>query len=134
MLKSIGFAALGALVLAAPLTTSAQAQSSRHYGYHDVRHGNTYTPGIDRRIRRQNRRIRRGRDFGDLTRGEYFRLKYRLFRIKNARRYAKIDGYVSRGERRRLHRMLDRNSRRINRLRNNGRYAGFGRYGRRIAY
>ena len=69
-----------------------------------------------------------------MTRGEYFRLKYRLFRIKNARRIAKFDGYVSFRERARLHRMLDRNSRRINRLRNNGRYAGFGRYGRRIAY
>ena len=32
---------------------------------------------------------------------------------------------VSRGERRRLHRMLDRNSRRIHRLRNNGRFAGY---------
>ena len=134
MLKSIGIAALGALVLAAPLTTSAQAQSRHQGGYHDIRWGDTYAPGIDRRIRRQNRRIRRGREFGDLTRGEYFRLKYQLFRIKNARRIAKIDGHVSRGERFRLHRRLDRNSRMIRRLRNNGRYAGFGDHRRRIAY
>lgn len=134
MLKTIGLAALSALVLAAPLATSNAEAKSRHYGYQDARHGSTYTPGIDRRIRRQTRRIRRGRATHKLTRAEYFRLKYALFRIKNATRLAKSDGRVSRGERRRLHSRLDRNSRLIARLSHNGRYAGYGQKRRKSVH
>ena len=122
-IKTIGTAVLGALVLTAPLAANA-APKHKFYGFHKAKHADVFTPGINRRIRRQNRRIERGRSLGDLTRFEYRRLKFKLFQIRMVRRYAKFDGYVSRGERRRLHRMLDRNSRRIRRLRNNGRFAG----------
>ena len=123
-IKTIGTAVLGALVLTAPLAANA-APKHKFRGYHDAKHADVFTPGINRRIRRQNRRIHRGRRVGDLTRFEFRKLKFKLFQIRMVKRYAKIDGYVSRGERRRLHRMLDRNSRRINRLRNNGRFAGY---------
>ncbi len=129
LIKTIGTAVLGALVLTAPLAANAQSKHDYlgfglHHTKFGAKHGAVYTPGINRRIRRQNRRINRGRRLGDLTRFEYRKLKFKLFQIRMARRYAKIDGHVSRGERRRIHRMLDRNSRRIFRLRHNDRYAG----------
>ena len=122
MLKSIQIATLGALLVATPLAANA-APGDRFFD-RDHRIGNTFTPGIDKRIDRQKRRIRRGRRSGDLTFGEFQRLKFGLMRIRMARQFAKIDGHVSRHERRRLHRLLDRHSRKINRLRNNHRFAG----------
>ncbi|MGI9425308.1 MAG: hypothetical protein ACR2PA_19100 [Hyphomicrobiaceae bacterium] len=125
MLKSMKIATLGALLIATPLVANA-APGSRHFDREEIRIGNTFTPGIDKRIKRQRKRIRRGRRSGDLTFGEFQRLRFGLARIRAARQFAKFDGHVSRNERRRLHRMLNRHSRKINRLRNNHRVAGGG--------
>jgi len=79
------------------------------------------TPRIDRRIKRQARRIRRGMRRGHLTRFETVRLRGRLFGIRSVRRLAKRDGRVTRRERNRLMRLLNRNSKRIQRLSRNRR-------------
>lgn len=79
------------------------------------------TPVIDRRIANQRRRIRRGRRVGRLTRIEAVRLRSRLFAIRSVRRFARLDGRVTRAERRRMIQMLDTNSKRIRRLSRNGR-------------
>lgn len=94
-----------------------QAKGKR---YHGRRHSKS-TPVIDRRIARQSGRIARGRALGRLTRLEAVRLKGRLFAVRSARRFAKFDGRVTRTERLRLNRMLDRSSSRIRRLARNGR-------------
>ena len=73
------------------------------------------TPGIDRRLNRQTRRILRGFRRGRLSERAVRRLMYRVTDIRLERTFAAIDGHVSRFERRRLRRMLDRNSRRIRR-------------------
>lgn len=125
MIKSLAIATLGAMIMSAPLTANARPLD-RFADRYELRHGDISTPGIDRRVRRQHRRIRRGRRLGDLTRGEYRRLMFALFNIRVERRFAKRDGYVSFRERRRLQRMLTRNGRNIRRLRNNGNYRGFG--------
>ncbi len=89
-----------------------------------LRHaGNLRTPGIDRRIERQAKRIRSGRQAGDLTWNEARKLRKGLRRIVRARSYAKYDGNVTRQERRELRDMLDHNGQRIRRLRNNNKTA-----------
>lgn len=117
-------AAMSLAALAAPLSVANAAPVAAGFAKAGapqllVRARFTATPGINRRIRRQARRIRRGRYDGSLNRREARRLRRGLYRIQRARLIALRDGYVSRYERRRLHRRLDRNSRRIWRLRHN---------------
>lgn len=124
--KSFVVAAISLAALAAPMAIPANANPAlvgiaKAAGELQllVRARHSATPGISRRIRRQARRIRRGRIDGSLNRYEARRLRHGLRRIQQARLAAVRDGYVSRFERRRLHRRLDRNSRRIWRLRHN---------------
>lgn len=79
----------------------------------------THIPGIIRRLRRQNRRIRAGLDDGLLTRDELDRIRVRIERIESALRRARSGGEISWRERRRIHRMLKRSSRLIARLKQN---------------
>ena len=90
-IKTVGTAVLGALVLTAPLAANATPKNYR--GYHSVKHGKVHTPGINHRIRKQNRRIHRGYRVGDLTQYEYRKLKFKLFQIRMVKRYAKLDGH-----------------------------------------
>jgi hypothetical protein len=124
--KSFVVAAISLAALAGPMAVSANAKPAvvgiaKAAGASQllVRARYSATPRINRRIRRQARRIRRGRRDGSLNRYEARRLRHGLRRIQRARLAAARDGYVSRFERRRLHRRLDRNSRRIWRLRHN---------------
>gem|GEM_PF-5440161 len=129
--KLLAVLALTAATIAAPLVTAANAQHGinrgpyigdghRHARKHFVRtRGFIRTPVINRRIRIQARRIRVGRYNGSLTLRETRRLRTGLRLIQSARRFALLDRHVSFAERRRIHRMLDRNSRRIARYRNN---------------
>ena len=124
------------MALATPMIGSAEARQDRHRDgkqtlelrYDDVRFdrvrrdtrrfdrfGSIATPRINRRIANQIRRIRRGYNSGRLSRFQTARLRGRVFAIRSALRFARFDGDVSRHERRRLVRMLNRNSRRINR-------------------
>ncbi len=74
---------------------------------------------IDERQLRQARRIQSGLERGELTRWEYERLRREQYRIERAEGRAWADGWLSKAERRRLHKMLDRASRHIYRARHN---------------
>jgi hypothetical protein len=82
---------------------------------------NTCAPRVDRREARQQARIGQGVRSGRLTPGETIRLERGQRRVDRAERVAKADGRVSPRERARLNRMQDRQSRRIYRLKHNGR-------------
>lgn len=145
-LKSMIAATAASLAVMAPLAGAAEAdyngfrKGNRHVDVRPVPthvrgpnrrydHRAMYTPRIDMRIATQGRRIRNGRLAGRLTRFEAIRLRGRLFAIKSARSFARIDGVVTFKERRRLMVMLDDNSHRIRRLAHNGRVRGsFRRY------
>jgi len=80
------------------------------------------TPRIDRREARQHARIAAGRHSGALTRPEIARLRAGQRHIHRMERRAGRDGIVTRGERRRIERAQDRESRAIYRLKHNGRH------------
>jgi len=129
------FAALAAAITALAATSAAQAAPASSQAA-SVAHEATpaqhiqlaragiATPGIRNRIQRQNRRIRRGIETGRLTWRETRIVRSGLHRVRRALRRARADGFVTRGERIRIHRMLDRNSSRIARLANNRRGGG----------
>jgi len=79
------------------------------------------TPRIDRREACQRARIANGRRSGALTRGEQARLNVGQRRVHRMERRAGADGFVTRGERRRIERAQDRQSRAIYRLKHNQR-------------
>jgi len=79
------------------------------------------TPRIDRREAWQRARIAEGRRSGDLTRGEAARLHAGQRRVHRMERRAGADGLLTRGERRRIERAQDRESRAIYRLKHNAR-------------
>ncbi len=72
--------------------------------------GGPRTPWIDYREARQQTRIYNGAQDGSLTPREFRRLERGEQRIDRAEARAKADGVVTRGERRHLDRMLDRQS------------------------
>lgn len=86
---------------------------------HLTKTGNIRTPGILKRMERQRDRIRAGRKNGDLTWREARRLRKGIRRVRRALHRARYDGNVTGYERRELRDMLNDNSKRINRLRNN---------------
>lgn len=88
---------------------------NRHDGRRFKWLGSVRTPRINRRIKNQMRRIARGRDTGRISRMSGIRLRSRVFAIRSALQFAKLDGHVSRVERNRLLNMLDANSDRIRR-------------------
>lgn len=112
----IALAAATAFAIVVPAATAANAQPGE---VHFVRHSSVYAPGIDRRINRQRKRIRHARRDGTLTWWQARRLSFRLANIRSELRFASMDGKVTRYERRYLHQILDRNSRRIERLSRN---------------
>ena len=131
--------AAAALAMTAPLVGAAEAKPNGLHGAkqaletpgaavhlarsdrYERRRGSVRTPVINRRIATLSSRINRGRARGSLTRLEAFRLKNRLFRIRAASRFAKLDGRVTRSERHRLNSMLDVNSSKIRRFSRNDR-------------
>jgi hypothetical protein len=79
------------------------------------------TPSIDRRERRQSRRIRSGVRSGSLTRRETARLAAQQARIRAHERHARADGVVTRRERASIQRQENRASRNIYRKKHNNR-------------
>lgn len=119
MLKTkLTLATAAAVALLTPAFTATTAYADGYY----ERGGALYTPGIDRRIANQTRRIRNGKHDGSLTRREYRKLKRKLDHICYKLEEARYDGIVTRYERKHIRRALNRNSDRIARLRHNGRY------------
>jgi hypothetical protein len=100
--------------LAAALTASFAGTAFAHPH-------NTSTRGIDRREMRQNMRIRAGVRQGDLARREAIRLRMRQRHIHRMETRSRADGRITRRERYRMHRALDREGRAVYRLRNNPR-------------
>lgn len=78
---------------------------------------------VVRRERRQAARIQQGENSGQLTQGEAKRLEKGEARIENTREAALSDGHMGAGERRKLHNMQNRESRRIWRAKHNGKTA-----------
>lgn len=127
----LALATAAALTLLVPTATVAKA----HPGdVQFIRHGSVYTPGIDRRIDRQRKRIRHARRDGSLTWFEARRLRSSLATIRRKLWFASMDGKLTRYERQHVHQMLDRNSRRIARMCNNDRVSSAGRFWRDISY
>jgi hypothetical protein len=101
-LSSVAFAGLA-------MVQPAQAQPYGD-GYHD--HGHRHG-SIRARQERQERRIEEGVASGELTRREAYRLEREQAYIRQAKREARSDGYISPGERARLEAMQDRAGRHI---------------------
>ncbi len=78
----------------------------------------------DRRQARQGARIRQGARSGELTRGEARSLRQGQRRVNRAERRAEADGEVTDQEKARIEKMQDRQSNRIQRLKNNDRKRG----------
>ena len=79
------------------------------------------TPRIDRREVRQHARIHKGVRSGALTRPEAMRLRAGQRHVHRMERRAKADGVVTPGERRRITRTQNHESRAIYRLKHNAR-------------
>lgn len=75
--------------------------------------GNTKDPKIRERIEEQQKRIDQGIASGSLTRREADIVQDNLNRIRDSEARMKADGKLTPRERKRLERMLDRNSRMI---------------------
>ena len=101
-MKTIGTTLLAG-VLASLLASAAFAGTNR----------------IDHREARQATRIAEGRRSGELTRGEIARLRAGQRHVRRMERRAGADCVVTRGERRRIERVQDRESRAIRRLKHN---------------
>jgi len=100
---------LFALALVGACATAAGAQS--------------FSPRVDRREARQESRIRQGFRHGQLTQREAKRLQRGQRHVHRMEWRSGRDGRLSARERARIERIQDRQSRRINRLRHNGRMA-----------
>jgi hypothetical protein len=81
----------------------------------------TETPRVDRRQVNQRVRIHQGVQSGRLTPREARHLRRGQRHIRRVERRAKSDGVVTPGERARMNHMQNRESRRIYRLKHNGR-------------
>ena len=77
------------------------------------------TPRIDKREKRQQKRINQGVKSGALTKGEAARLEKQQAKIKNDEAAAKADGKVTPQERRKLTREQNAASRKIYRKKHN---------------
>ena len=79
----------------------------------------TATPRVQKREKRQQKRIEQGVKSRELTPGETRRLEAQEGRIKADEMNAKSDGKVTPAERRKLNREQNRESRRIYRMKHN---------------
>ena len=100
---------LHVLALAFALTSATASIASAH----------PVSPRVDRRQASQHFRMREGVRSGDLTRGEWSRLRAGQRELRRFERRALADGVLTRRERRQLERMQDLQSRRIARMRHN---------------
>ncbi len=82
----------------------------------------TATPRLDQRVATQQQRINQGVATGQLTPREAVKLQNRSNRLGKHEQHAKADGVVTRGERNRLHREANRNSRKIHNKKHNRRH------------
>lgn len=108
------FTAVALLIAATIFSTAVFAQARNMSGQ--------TTPSIDRRERRQSRRIRQGVRSGSLTRREARHLAAQEARIHRHERRAKRDGTVTARERASIQRQENRANRNIYRRKHNWRH------------
>ncbi len=108
------------------------AGNDRRYAGNDRRNGGFYGAGgrkggfenrVDRRLSKQQARIREGRHSGELSRGELKRLNKDQNRIAHMDRRFGSDGRYTKVERRKLNQAQNRASNRIQTAKNNDRVA-----------
>ena len=78
---------------------------------------------VDRRLSNQKSRIREGWRSGELSRGEFRKLRKDQKKVARMERRFGSDGRYTKTERRRLNKALDRTSKRVRRAKNNDRVA-----------
>jgi hypothetical protein len=122
-IQALAFAAIAAAVASIASVGAAEARPGWvDHGWSGPGNGRAIIT-VNRRIANQHRRIRRARRQGRLTRGEARRVRFELSHIRGFRRSYWRDGRLNFRERRHLTRLLNRNSRRIQRLASNRRIA-----------
>ena len=114
-MKTISKLAAVALLIAATIFSTAVITPARNMS-------GQRTPSVDRRERRQSRRIRHGVRNGSLTRRETAGLAAQQARIRRHERRVKADGTVTARERASLQRQENRASRNIYRKKHNSRH------------
>ncbi|MGB0723505.1 MAG: hypothetical protein ACPGU7_14030 [Gammaproteobacteria bacterium] len=80
---------------------------------------------VDNRQDRQKARVRNGLREGEITRGEFAKLRQDQQRIRKAERRFESDGIYSKRERRVMERLQDKASRNIKRAKSNDRFPGY---------
>ena len=80
------------------------------------------TPGIDKRVETQEKRIDQGVKSGELTKREAARLEKREAKIQSDVAKAKADGVVTTQERKHLNRELNHQSKAIHREKHDGQH------------
>lgn len=81
----------------------------------------TQTPGVNKRQSNQKKRIKRGVNNGEITRGEARRIQDQQQEVREEKRDAKADGVVTRRERAEIHQEQNKASRQIYRTKHNRR-------------
>lgn len=76
-------------------------------------------PGVDRRQQRQERRLQKGENSGQLTPEEARKLEAEQDRLAKEEDKMKADGKLTKGERKKLHHDQNKASREIRRLKHN---------------
>ncbi len=79
------------------------------------------TPKVKKRQINQQKRIHKGVESGELTKGEYVSLQKQQKQLNRNKKRAKADGVVTKRERRRLHAQQSRNSANIAKKKHNKR-------------
>ena len=89
----------------------------------DQQQPSTATPGIDKRQATQQERISKGVQSGQLTAGEAARLERGEAKIEKQKEKAQASGNVTPAQKKKLNRELNRESRKIKRLKHNDKTA-----------
>jgi uncharacterized membrane protein YebE (DUF533 family) len=85
---------------------------------------NDQTPRVDRREARQHARIHQGVQDGQLTHREAVKARHGQRHVRRMERHAKADGVVTPGERAKLDRAQNHQSRKIYRMKHNDKVRG----------
>ena len=113
MLTTKTIAAAAAAIAFTAIGIQGANAAPRDFGF-NVRHSNAGV--VNHRIRNQARRIRRAHRRGRLNWVQARRVRFELSHIRGFRAQYLNDGWLNRREARHLHRLLDRNHRRIRRM------------------
>ncbi len=104
-----------------PLVSHAQWNNhSRHRGHHQEHNNSYFWQDVERRLDRQESRISRGIDKGQLTHREMKKLKREQRHVAKQARHLKRHDYLSRSDKREMMEHLDYVGHKIKSLKHNG--------------